>query len=195
MADLTDDDLRALGRMVVACSLVEGICRPVLSSPVGLHDAVAEVAFAERSHSWVLDALAATVTLRVDDPPLQREWMDWITRAKDVNRRRNGIVHAQWLTGGNASGLIASVRLTRRGRRQLPTLHLSDRSALTAVAHDANNLNTQWHGLMGRTPGVLAGSQQQAPTPARTSTEGEADTVGAPGMVVLGRIEPPDPKA
>src|ERR1039458_3805833 len=178
MADLTDDDLRALGRMVVACSLVEGICRPVLSSLMGLHD-----------------ALAATVTLRVDDPPLQREWMDWITRAKDVNRRRNGIVHAQWLTGGNASGLIASVRLTRRGRRQVPTLHLSDRSALTAVAHDANNLTTQLHGLMVRTPGVLAGSQQQAPTPARTSTEGEADTVGAPGMVVLGRIEPPDPKA
>jgi hypothetical protein len=78
---------------------------------------------------------------------------------KDVNRRRNGIVHAQWLRGSDASGLIASVRLTRRVVRQVPTLHHSDCNALNAVADDANNLSAQLHGLTVRTPGVLAGSE------------------------------------
>ncbi len=195
MADLTDADLRELGRMVVACALVEGGVRPVLSSLMKLRGHFADIAFAERPHSWMLDALAATVTLRVEDPSLQREWMEWIRDAKDVNIRRNAVIHAQWLTSGDVpSGLIASVRLTRRGRRgRVPTLHFSDPSVLTAVADDANNLSARMHRLMFSTPGVLAGSEQRAAAPAETATDSAPDTGGRSDMVVLGRIEPADP--
>jgi hypothetical protein len=193
VADLTDADLCELGRMVVACALVEGGVRPVLSSLMGLRDHFADIVFAERSHSWILDTLAATVALRVEDPALCQEWMEWIREAKDVNSRRNAIIHAQWLTSGDdPSGLIASVRLTRRGRRKVQTLHFSDPSAFSAVADDANNLSARMFNLMFRTPGVLAGSEPEATPPAETAT-GEPPGVIRTDMVVLGRIEPADP--
>lgn len=194
MADLTDADLRELGRMVVACALVEGGVRPVLSSLMGLRDHFADIVFAERPHSWILDTLAATVTLRVEDPSLHQEWMEWTRDAKDVNSRRNAIIHAQWLTSGDdPAGLIASVRLTRRGRRKVPTLQFSDPGVFSTVADDANNLSARMFNLVFRTPGVLAGSEQQATPPAETAAGRAPATVVRTDMVVLGRIEPADP--
>jgi hypothetical protein len=194
MADLTDANLRELGRLVVACAQIEGTVRPVLSSLMKLRDDLADVAFAERSHSWMLDALASTVALRVGDPSLQREWQEWVRDAKEVNIRRNAIIHALWLTTGDASTSIASVRLTRQGgRRRVATLHFSDPNALTAVADDANYLSARMYKLRFQTPGVLAGSEQAATDPAETATESAADTGVRSDMVVLGRIEPADP--
>lgn len=193
MADLTNSDLRELGRLVVACAHIEGTVRPVLSSLMNLRDDLADVAFAERSHSWMLDALASTVALRVDDPSLQREWQAWVRDAKDVNSRRNAIIHALWLsTGDDASPSIASVRLARRGRRRnVATLHFSDPNALTAVADDANNLSARMFKLVFQTPGVLAGSEP-AGNLAETATKSAAGTGIRSDMVVLGRIEPGD---
>jgi len=189
MSDLTDADLRELGRLVIACAQIEGTVRWVLGSLMTLRDVFADVAFAERSHFWMLDALASTVALRVDDPSLQREWQEWVKDAKDVNSRRNGIIHAQWLSGDHASTSIASVRLMPRGgRRRVPTLHFSDRQALTAVADDANSLSARMFKLIFQTPGILAGSEQAAPSPAETARRGVRSD-----MVVLGRIEPADP--
>jgi hypothetical protein len=187
---MTDDDLRELGRMVVVCALVEGSCRSLLGAlmTMGDEDAAAVAAITERPHSWVLDSLASRVPLRVEDPDLQREWMNCVNDARDVSIRRNGFVHAEALTGASSPpGVIASIRLIRREGKKVPTLHNTDRAALTATADDASNLTVRMFRLMFRTPGVLAGNSAIDPDnpPAGVRTD----------MVVLGRIEPADPDA
>lgn len=149
---------------VVACARVEGMARPLLAALVNLHEGMGQIAFSDRGHSWVLDALQDAVKMEVKDPALTQEWAEWIRDARRVNGRRNGIVHAQWLNPGAYGGdVLASARLTPQGRREglsgrrrRMSLEFSSRRSLTALAAAADDLSRRLHALVLKTPGVLA---------------------------------------
>ncbi|MFI5287442.1 MAG: hypothetical protein ACHQ4F_14125 [Candidatus Dormibacteria bacterium] len=194
MADLTDDDLREMGRMVVSCAHIEGTVRVVLASLMNLREDMMYIAFDGRTHSWILDALATTVALKVDEPSLLSEWQAWLRDAKDVNTRRNEMIHALWMSsGGDGSPAIASARLRRKDGVRRLTLHFSDPSALTAVADDADSLNARIFKLMLKTPGVLAGSDKPATDSTANATDTPTPATPRTDMVVGGRIEPASP--
>jgi hypothetical protein len=196
MADLTEDDLREMGRMVVSCAHIEGTVRVVLASLMKLREDMMYIAFDGRTHSWMLDALTTTVALKVAEPSLLSEWQAWLRGAKDVNTRRNEVIHATWMSsGGDPSPAIASARLRRKDGVRRLTLHFSDPSALTAVADNADDLNARLFKLMLKTPGVLAGSDTPATDSTGTATDKPTPVTPRTDMVVGGRIEPASPPA
>jgi hypothetical protein len=118
VADLDDQDYEAIGRVVVACAEVEVIALPVLAAMMNMHEEMAQIAFSDRGHAWVLDALEDAVNLEVTDVALQQDWLKWVRDAKGVNRRRNTIIHARWLTPWKVGDdTMVSPRLMSEGRR------------------------------------------------------------------------------
>lgn|GEM_PF-5725218 len=164
MADLDDRDYEAIGRVVVACAGVEVIVLPILAAMMNMHEGMAQIAFSDRGHAWVLDALEDAVNLEVTAVALQQDWVKWVRDAKGVNRRRNTIIHAQWLAPWRpGDDTMLSARLMSEGRREGLsrrrkglTIEYSSRRSLNALATAADDLSRRLSELVRRTPGLLA---------------------------------------
>lgn len=63
VTDFDDQDYEAIGRAVVACARVEGMARPILAALMNLQEGTAQIAFSDRGHSWVFDALQNAMRL------------------------------------------------------------------------------------------------------------------------------------
>jgi hypothetical protein len=105
----------------------------------------------------MLTALAGVVAVRVTDERLKSDWRNWIADARDVNGRRNDIVHMQWLSSSleGASDLIAGVQRGKKAGRQFEAKVL-ERTALIRLGDDADDLSLRLFGLIKETPGILA---------------------------------------
>jgi hypothetical protein len=117
---LSDDQLRAIGRLTVAFGQLElsaSLLLTVLVNPDNQN--IGRVAFADAPFKRVLDTIQRLSPYTLGwKPELQRRVKDWIDKARDVAWRRNEVLHAFWVHDQPSGQMVA---LTHRATRAAST--------------------------------------------------------------------------
>jgi hypothetical protein len=117
---VSDDQLRAIGRITVSFNTLEffvnvflwGFATPQ-SPPLG------KVIFEGESFDRVLARVKKlSAHILREDPPSVKRMRDWTGRVSDVQRRRNEVLHANWVLEG-PTGEVVGTRSLRKNEPEV----------------------------------------------------------------------------
>lgn len=118
---LSDDQLRAIGRMTVSFGRLEHSASSLLWLLVNENQNIGRVAF-ENERFWrVLDTIGRLCPYALGgNPELQRRIKEWIGKARAVAAQRNEVLHALWAEN-QPSGEMVALLLTRKNMPKAQT--------------------------------------------------------------------------
>jgi hypothetical protein len=117
---LNDDQLRAIGRLTVSFGQLEYSASLLLTVLVNPDDQnIGRVAFEDAPFKRVLDTIQKLSPYALGPKrELHREVRDWISKAREVARHRNEVLHAFWAHDQPSGQMVA---LTHRASRTATT--------------------------------------------------------------------------
>jgi hypothetical protein len=117
---LSDDQLRAIGRLTVSFGQLELSASTLLTVLINPDDQnIGRAAFEDAPFRRVLDTVQKLSPYALGPKPeLYRQVKDWIDKARTLARRRNEVLHAFWVHDQPSGQMVA---LTRRASRTAAT--------------------------------------------------------------------------
>jgi hypothetical protein len=91
--ELHDDELKAIGRIVLSDTRMGEVLEGLLWALIDLDDNVGATLTKGWNFARIVEALRALVRTQIQDE-LQDEILDWIRRAESAHKQRNSIVHS-----------------------------------------------------------------------------------------------------
>jgi len=140
---ISDEHLRALGRVTVNFSLLEFHLGWYVSILLGEDSGTGQIVNAQLSFKTQIDLLMSLARYKIKEQIVTEQLEDLIRRAKDIEDRRNQLVHSAWLLKEGAAEGVIRLKITARAKHGLK----HTREEVRAANIDA--FATEIQGLVG----------------------------------------------
>lgn len=125
-------EFAALGKIAFNFTELE-YCVDYLLSGFFKDNLVATVIVSGESMSWKLDKLSVLATGALKDTAAGKSLLDWVKAAKDLNGRRNQLMHSLYVLS-DADGSVTRMKATTRGGKWQGCSEPIDLASLQEVA-------------------------------------------------------------
>ena len=138
---LAPDQLQALGQITANFTILEDFIKSLITDLIGSDTKVATIITCELSFRKLMDLLAAISAYRVADEEKLETMKRIISRAGEIEQKRNTVIHSGWAFGKDA-GDLTRVKTTAKRKHGL-RFHNEpmDTATLYAIADEIAELS------------------------------------------------------
>jgi hypothetical protein len=131
---LTDDELRAIGRISVNFNALENVISAVVWTFVGPDPMLGVLLTAGESFDRLLSKFKQLAHYRLSEPQHLDLISGWLPKVRSVQQQRNRILHSAWLEPKDRSTGIVAYKITVRGIDMDHNLHPYSARELDEIA-------------------------------------------------------------
>jgi hypothetical protein len=115
---LAPDQLQALGQITANFTILEDFLKSLITDLIGYDSTIAKIITCELSFRKLVDLLATISAYRIADEEKLKTMKQIISRAGEVENKRNTVVHSGW-TFGRSAGSVTRIKTTAKRKHGL----------------------------------------------------------------------------